>query len=148
VNIAANLKDAAGTSLASFAESPPLSGDFNTRAGPIILSIVADDPDGADAVFGNGDAITVTFSEATNEPTVNTKATLDGIFAFSQSLGTDYAGLFIDPETLIITIVDSSTNGLPSPGTFTISTDGTSVLKSGTGLETYTYRERHTHSEK
>ena len=125
--------------LVSVSSSPPLSGTFVTKPGPEILSIVAADPDGQttgeDIVFSNGDTITVKFSEPTNKPPVATKTELIDLFAFSESLGAAFTGLFIDPETLIITIVDSTPNGSPAVDQFTmrIIADGDNDLKSGTG---------------
>jgi len=136
VNLDANLKDDSSTSLASVAESPPLSGTFETKEGPTILSIAAADSDGIDdGIFNAGDTIKVKFSEPTNKPPVATKVDLDSLFTFFTTLGADYTGLFIDPETLIITIVDK---GIASPQiaefTMTLTKDSDeNDLKSGTG---------------
>jgi len=113
-----DLRNQVGTSLPSDSESPALVGDFGVKAGPSITSITAADPDGADAVFGNDDTITVRFSEATNEPFKGTanqlsKANLDDLFIFSQSIGDDYSGEWLNALTLEITIVDSE--NLESP---------------------------------
>jgi len=64
-------------------------------------------------VFGEGDTITVRFSEATNEPfkvaTGNqlTKANLDDLFIFSENIGDDYSGEWLNALTLVITIEDA-----------------------------------------
>jgi len=118
-NDAVELKDALESSLPSTSLSPPLTGTFGNKAGPSITSLVALDPFGRTAVFGNDDQIIVTFSEPTNEPPVFTKAELDDLFTFSQSLGTDYAGNFTDPITLVIRILDSD-GGAPVVGTFRV----------------------------
>ena len=48
---------------------------------------VAYDPDDADRVYGESDMIAVSFSGNTNEPVAATKADLDAIFSFNESLG-------------------------------------------------------------
>jgi len=66
VKASGELKNKDGTTLDSTSTSPPLTGSFGDKAGPSITSIRAADPDPVDdAVFGNGDTITVRFSEAT-----------------------------------------------------------------------------------
>jgi hypothetical protein len=61
----ANLRNFPPTSAPSVTSSVPLSGGF----GPsviYIVSVVANDPDDADMVYGIGDTITVTFNAETN----------------------------------------------------------------------------------
>jgi len=91
-----------------------LDGSFGKEAGPAIKSIVALDPFGKNVGFGNDDIITINFLEATNEPAETTKADLDNLFTFSQSLGADYTGTWLDPTRLEITITDTTGNGLPA----------------------------------
>jgi len=135
VEKSANLKNQAGTSQASTSISPALEGDFGEKAGPLITSIRAADPDGITegeaGGFTDGDTITVRFSEATNTPPVATKANLDGLFTFSQSLGSDYTGVFDNSLTLIITIVDSTGATPPAINelTLTVKADGVNDLK-------------------
>ncbi len=89
------LKNKDGTSLDSIDTSLLFIGSFGDKPGPFITSIRAADPEPIlDAVFGNGDTITVRFSEATNEPFKGiddqvTKTDLDDLFIFSQSIGDD-----------------------------------------------------------
>lgn len=130
VKATGNLKNQAETSLASTAVSPPLSGTFGTAAGPFFLSLVANDPDGGDAVYGAGDTITATFSAPTNQPFGPSldKANLDSLFTFSQNLGADYTGVWTNPVTLVITIQNPSGAAPPSVGTLQL------TVKSGGNL--------------
>ena len=95
---------------------------------PEIVSVVADDPDNEDQVYSSGDTITITFNADTDQPTVATKSDLDRIFIFDPPLGTDYAGEWLDPKTLQITILeidDASSNypsaAVPGPVQFSLS---------------------------
>jgi uncharacterized repeat protein (TIGR01451 family) len=128
VNAAANLKNAAGTSLVSTDTSPPLSGTFGTRAGPSILTLVAEDPGADDAIYNLNDTLTVKFSEPTNQPAVATKANLDNVFTFSQNLGTNYTGVWINAETLVITIRNAAGATPPAVGTLTLTVKGAANL--------------------
>ena len=128
VNPGGNLKNAASTSLPSTATSPALTGSFGDKTGPAITSLKADDPDSADAVFSNGDTITVRFSEATNQPAVTTKANLDALFTFSQSIGDDYSGSWFNSRTLTITIIDAGAAN-PQVGVLTLTVKETADLK-------------------
>jgi len=106
----ANLKDAAGTSFASTSQSPPLQGTFGLSPGPSIKSLVADDPDSSDSVYSVGDIISMRFSEPTNQKDPSpgdgklTRNDLDKLFTFTQSIGDDYSGQWIDSMNLKITI--------------------------------------------
>ena len=128
-----DLRDANNTSLVSVSPSPPLEGTFTAREGPSILSIKASDsPVTPASGFSNGDTITVKFSEATNKPAVETQASLDTLFTFSPSLDAVFTGKFIDPETLILTTIDSGTVA-PQVGVFTLKLNLNADLRSGTG---------------
>jgi len=118
VKSSANLKNAAGTSLASTATSPALVGNFGQKAGPAITSLTAADPDNSDSIFSDGDTITVRFSEDTNRigfavGATMTKANLDSLFTFTQEIGDDYTGVWTDDSTLVISIVDSGSDNPP-----------------------------------
>ena len=119
-----NLRNEEGNSNPSTDTSPALTGDFGDRAGPGISSLVAADPGDPDAIYDDGDTITVRFTENTNEPAVNTKAALDVIFDYSQggpaSLGTTYAGVFTNERTLVITISDTTGATPPAVGGLTL----------------------------
>ena len=76
--------------------------------------------DNIDAVYSSGDIITVTFSKATNQPPISTKANLDTLFTFSQNLGTDYTGSWSSTTVLVIDIVDSTGSTPPSLGSLAL----------------------------
>jgi hypothetical protein len=133
VKISGNLRDENSWSSPSNSTSPLLAGDFGTLAGPTILSIEADDPDDLDAVFGDGDTITVRFSEATSQPLVGSKATLDALFTPSSVIGQDYQGIWITPDVLVIKIV-SHVGGSPQIGVFTLTICGGITNAAGTSL--------------
>lgn len=100
---------------------------------PVISSITANDPDDADGVFSNQDTFTIIFNVPTNQPVVAAKANLDNIFTFSQSLGSNYTGIWSDSSTLVITMVDTTGNGAPMVGTFKITVKAAGGLKDSTG---------------
>ena len=132
VRISGNLRDQANESLPSGALSPLLTGNFGTRPGPSITSLVVADPDGADAVFGDDDVFTVSFDEATNRPSVATRADLDSVIIFSQGLGTNYVGTWSSPSVLTITVLDS-TGGAPTIGGLTLTVQASANLKNDLG---------------
>jgi len=128
VKASGNLRDAASTSLQSTSISPILAGTFGQKAGPFITSLIAKDPFGLTGGFGNGDAITVKFSEPTNEPAVATTTDLNNLFTFSQSIGTSYTGTWFDPLTLVIT-VDNAAGGTATVGVLTLTVKESGNLK-------------------
>eukprot|EP00163_Fabomonas_tropica_P001252 TRINITY_DN10953_c0_g1_i1.p1 TRINITY_DN10953_c0_g1~~TRINITY_DN10953_c0_g1_i1.p1 ORF type:complete len:1695 (-),score=317.99 TRINITY_DN10953_c0_g1_i1:96-5180(-) len=74
--------------------------------GPIITSIVANDPDDLDNYASAADTIVVTFDVNTNQnPAVATKADLDALFSFSHSIGSDYTGTYLSASQIQITLV-------------------------------------------
>ena len=81
--------------------------DSEASDTPFITTVVIDDPDHGDERYSNGDTITVKFSDNTNMPTVDKKEDLDKLIKFSHNLGKEYVGEFINPTTLIITIINS-----------------------------------------
>lgn len=90
----------------SMSPSPP---------GPIITSLVADDPDDSDDVYSREDTITITFDSDTNTPggtNVQRKPVIDDIFTFSESLGRAYSGKWTAPDTFTI-IINSINNAGP-----------------------------------
>jgi hypothetical protein len=114
----ADLRNFPRTSSSAELFSPILSGDFGPS--PIrILSIVAADSLDLDDVFGVGDTLTITFSEATNKaqlPDVLTKEHIDLVLSFSQSLGADYTGEWKTNSVLVITARDVTRAGPPTIG--------------------------------
>lgn len=87
---------------------------------PTVASFVADDPDDNDNIFGITDLITINFDLATDSPPVATKAQIDAIFSFSESLGTDYSGAWISPVQLEITILNPFNHADPQIGVTTV----------------------------
>ena len=132
-----SVNNAAGTSLESTGSSGVIAGDWGTLAGPTITSVTADDADNLDAVYGNGDTITVVFSEATNQPAAGTQAQIDAIFSFNESLGADYTGSWSAADTLVITVVDDTGATPPTIGGLVLTFQvGNSVNNAaGTSLE-------------
>ncbi|KNC50385.1 uncharacterized protein AMSG_06876 [Thecamonas trahens ATCC 50062] len=114
VSVIGSLTNAAGTSLPSRSSSPPLAGDWGLLPGPTIVGFLADDPDNADGFYSAGDTLTISFSMSTNVPPASTKAQLDVLFSFSQSLGADYTGVWSTPSVLVMTVVDPT--GATPPG--------------------------------
>ena len=83
---------------------------------PQVERVVAADPDNLDDVYGAGDTITISFDRDTDQPDVATKANLDMIFSFNPPLGNNYVGMWITPNELQITIMDSGLDeGIPPP---------------------------------
>ena len=69
-------------------------------------------------MYGTDDTITVIFSEPTNQPFGPNliKSDLDSLFSFNQDLGTDYTGLWTDPVTLVLTVIDPFGSAPPTIG--------------------------------
>jgi len=104
----------------------------------LIESVTADDPvapndpDDND-VLSDGDTLTVVFDEDTNQPPVGTKAGIDGLINFENSLGTAYTGVWAAADTLVITVVDATGGTLAVGDTVTIIADGTDDLTNAAG---------------
>ena len=141
VNSGANLKNLAGTSLASVATSQVLTGSFGAKSGPFITTFIANDPSGLSAGYGNGDALTITLSEATNRPGgtgTHDKTTVDSIFTFNQggvpiSLGTSYTGQWITTNQYRVTITDSTGNVNPQVSLLSVTVNSGANLKNSVG---------------
>ena len=107
------------------------AGPIGPLPGPEIVSIIAG---GETSGFTDGDTITITFSEDTNRPIVSTKADIDNLFTFSDSLrvDNDYVGTWSSATTLVITIIDVDV-GSAGPQfdvfTMTVIADGVNDLK-------------------
>ena len=104
-----------GTNLRNFpaacAPSTPVSPALIGSFGPSNLAIVdleVQNPSNLDAVYGNGDIISATFSHDTdgsgklNVPF--TKGMIDLLFIFSRPLGLDYNGVWISRRVFSITV--------------------------------------------
>ena len=44
-----------------------MGGDFGRVSAPRLVSYTVDDPDNGDALFGDGDVLTIRFDQATNK---------------------------------------------------------------------------------
>ncbi len=112
---------------------------FASARRPAIISIVASDPDAADAIYSAGDIITVLFSLPTNILSLAggdlllTKSELDTLFTFSQDLGDDFIGRVISPSLLEIEIVDITNATPPVVGVLTITPKPDSGLTNAEG---------------
>ena len=81
----------------------------------------------------NSDTITVVFSENTNQAAAGTKAQIDAVFSFNESLGTDYTGSWSAADTLVITVVDATGAAPPTIGGLTLTFQGGNGLKNAAG---------------
>ena len=93
--------------------------NWGLRPGPSLLSVVANDPDDADAVFADADTITLNFNEPTDAAGFSVgatipKAELDQLFSFTPNLGRNYIGTWTTSSQIVITIVDASGHGVPA----------------------------------
>eukprot|EP00163_Fabomonas_tropica_P034660 TRINITY_DN96_c0_g1_i7.p1 TRINITY_DN96_c0_g1~~TRINITY_DN96_c0_g1_i7.p1 ORF type:complete len:4713 (-),score=554.72 TRINITY_DN96_c0_g1_i7:428-12508(-) len=125
VKQSASLRGASITNpIVSDSLSPVMSGNWGTRAGPQISSMVADDPDDADPTpytLSAGDIITFTFNEATNQPNATTKADLDDLFTITGLPTSQYTGVWASATSLVVTLVDVGTDTTTPTGvSFTV----------------------------
>lgn len=95
---------------------------------PNLQTIVANDPDDQDGFYSLGDVFTLTFDVATNQTPIGTKAQLDAIFTFSQSLGTNYTGVWLSPTVAEITVIDPTNHLSPTIGVSTVTIIAASAL--------------------
>ena len=112
----AGLRNYPVTSAKSGLTSPVLSGDFGPSPIRIVSMVAADSMD-LDNVYGVDDTLTITFSEGTNKaqlPDTLTKAQIDVLLSFSESLGRDYTGVWTSDRVLVITARDVSGAGPPA----------------------------------
>ncbi len=89
---------------------------IQSNPAPIIISLVADDPDNLDNIYSVDDTITITFDSDTNIPggtIIQTKTSINDMFTFSESLGRAYSGKWITPDTFTITIKSVKNAGPP-----------------------------------
>ena len=98
-----------------------LSGSFGSFAAPSITSVVLEDVDNADTVYGEGDTITITFDRATDRggPSAATKgaeAFVDALFQFSAALGARYSGEWVDASSFVVQLVNTSNEEMTSDG--------------------------------
>ena len=133
-----HLTDAAGSSFDSDTVSPVLQGTFGLSPGPTIKSLVANDPDSLvthNSVYSVDDTITMRFSESTNKPgDINSDGTLsrqelDKLFSFTQSIGDNYEGKWLDAINLEITITEETLDEPPVIGELRIVAKASAEIK-------------------
>jgi hypothetical protein len=98
---------------------------------PKVVQFTASDPDNLDSVYSNGDTLTIGFDIPTNMAGATgtlTKQDVDALLQFSVSLGSDYTGSWSTNQVVVITIVDSTGNGAPQPGSLS------GVVQASSGL--------------
>ena len=124
-------------------------GEDNVAPGLVALTV--EDVDNADTVYGEGDLISVIFDRATDragyEPGYNFfRAGVDGLFAFTHSLGERYSGEWADDSTFTITVINASNaavaDALEAGSAVTVEAGsmcpdgvGTQCVRSASGLE-------------
>ena len=75
---------------------------------PFIVNVSAEDEDNADAVYGAGDIITVTFSHGTDLAAAEgNKGFVDRLFSFEPSIGTDYSGVWRSDSLFEVRVLDT-----------------------------------------
>jgi len=92
-------------------ETPDDTPDEEELVAPIIIELIADDPDNGDDIFGVGDTISIIFDSDTNMPGGSDtlrKPLTDNLFTLSDYLGSAYSGEWINPYTFVITIKNSN----------------------------------------
>ena len=103
---------------------------------PIIISLVADDPDDLDNVYSAGDTITITFDSDTNEPGgtgTQTKTAVNDLYIFTESLGETYTGQWNTTDTFVITITNATGVSPPIMGSTTVTPTGITPILSTDG---------------
>jgi len=108
-----------------------LTGEPVLSNAPIITSIHLDDKD-MDNTYSVGDTITITFDSDTNTPggVIQTKASVDNMFTFTESLGQPYRGQWIGEDTFVITIKGLRDAGPPLVGITTVFPTGITEILS------------------
>lgn len=110
---------------------------------PIISSLIVDDPDDSDDIYSKDDIITITFDSDTNMPLGQgrlSKAMVDNMFTFSDSIGSVYKGTWESPDAFVITIkgikdqmpIINATTVTPTGLIPILSIDGTSTASNAT----------------
>ena len=120
VKTSALLRNYPPQSAPTVALSPPLVGNWGTIT-PRIVSFVAS---GTNGIYSRGCNFTITFRPPTNFANLPrnglTKGQIDSILQFSQNLGADYSGSWLDSTMLRITAVDVSGATPPIRGTLVV----------------------------
>lgn len=106
-------------------------GLSDTLDAPIIISVIADDPDNLDDIYSVDDTITILFDSDTNQPGgtgTQQKLAVDNIFTFSEELGQGHNGEWVTPDTFVITITGINGAGPPVFGITTVTPTGSTLI--------------------
>ena len=173
------------------ADLPRLTGDFGRVTAPALVAYTIDDPDNGDAIFGDGDVLTIFFDQKTNRGEVHSDfeqagvdmwlgqtdlfgiehptfisypfgtapstfdhttaagrvGYVDSLFEFSQALGDDYSGEWLDDSTFRVLILDGASTELspsdlayhrPNPSLSGLGSNVTARASSGITSSNYT----------
>ena len=115
VKTSAALRNNPPQSAPSAAVSPSLQGNWGTITPRIVAR---------NGVFAKGSTLTITFSPPTNlanlQQTGVSRIQVDSILRFSQNLGDDYSGVWIDNTIFRITVLDAFGSSPPVRGVVNI----------------------------
>ena len=122
LRISGNIKNVDGSSPPADATAELLmSGEAGVTAPSIVRATLAD-PDNGDAVFSDGDVLTIVFDMSTNQAGEGAltyaggRELVDGLFSFSDSLGSRYTGRWLDASVFGIEVIDATGHGDPRRG--------------------------------
>ena len=113
VKESANVQALTQATQASISQSSNIVGDFGTKAGPSIIGVTVSGDFSPLSEPSDGDKVTISFDEATNELQVNDIVDINKFLDFSQSIGTAVSGKWFNPFTLVLTL-DDATGGNPN----------------------------------
>ena len=119
----ARLRTRAETSLPS-SDRAAIEGDFGNFDPPRLASIAARDSTSAGFGYNRGDELLLTFDRATNRaspalPTEGGARLVDELFLFSDRLGDDYSGDWLDDSTFRVRVLDTTGAAPPLVGSTT-----------------------------
>lgn len=117
---------------------PPLPLD-----APIIISVIADDPDNLDDIFSDGDTITILFDSETNVPLGDgtlTKQEVDDLFTFSEKIAQAYSGTWTNSSAFVISINSMANSALIINGTIVTPAQTILILSADNNQENYSHQ--------
>lgn len=97
----------------------------NKLSAPEVVSIEAAD-NGNGPGINAGDTITIRFNTETNQPPAALKSEIDSLldFGLEKSLGSNYSGIWLDKQTLVVTVLDAAGSNISVGDVITIKADG------------------------
>jgi len=107
-----------------------LSGDPPQSDPPIIIALVADDPDDLDDTYSIDDTISILFDSCTNEPGgtgFQTKNEVNDLFTFSEVPAQAYNGIWVFCDEFVITVKSVNNAGI-TIGTTRVTPAGTTPI--------------------